>query len=67
MTIKAERYTKNGETTTLEFGMSSSGSLTQYYVKLDTVVVSQSALYRPVWESGVNARAMLNATGWRKV
>lgn len=62
MTIKTERYTKNGVVTTLEYG-AGRGS---YYVLLDGVVLAQCSSYRPVWAVGAVARTALTETGWTK-
>ena len=63
MTIKRERYTKDGIETTLEFGTGRGW----YYVKLDNVVLSQTTMWRFAWDAGRNARTALASTGWSLV
>lgn len=62
MTIKRETFTKDGETTVLEYGMGGG----QYYVKIDDVVLSQTTAWRFAWDRGQEARHALAATGWEK-
>ena len=60
MTIKAERYTKDGIETTLEYGVGRG----QYYIVQDGIVLAQCSAYRPVWAKGQEARTALVESGW---
>lgn len=63
MTIKVERYTKNGITSSLRYGFGGG----RYFVSLDDVVLAQGTSYRGVWPVGLEARTMLRVTGWEAV